>query len=187
MNVLKRLLPYILLNILVSAATTWAVLNWWNSGRTLLPATQAQPGLEAPANAASLANPTPFSPGATPIPSGVTPIPSGVTPIPPGVKVIEIAEVSGAGSLGAEGVAIRRLGDGELSMSGWRLDDNAGHRFTFPDMALFKGGSIRIFTRAGSNSVNELYWGLKEPVWISGKTASLYDSQGVLRASFAIP
>ena len=166
MNVFKRLLPYILLNILVSAATTWAVLTWWNSGRAPVPTAPAQATLASPATAAVQANPT---------------------PIPEGVKVIEITEVSGAGNLGAEGIAVSRLGDGELSMSGWRLDDNAGHRFTFPDMVLFKGGSVRILTRAGSNTVNELYWGLKEPVWISGKTAGIYDSQGVLRASLTIP
>ncbi len=166
MNVFKRLLPYILLNILVSAATTWAVLTWWNTGRAVLPNVPALATLAAPATTTNPVNPT---------------------PIPAGVKVIEIGEVNGAGSLGTEVVAIRRLGDGELNMNGWRLDDNAGHRFTFPDMVLFKGGSVRIFTRSGSNTVNELYWGLKEPVWVSGKTAGLYDSQGVLRASFVIP
>jgi hypothetical protein len=166
MNVLKRLFPYILLNILVSAATTWAVLTWWNSGRPLPINAPTQVSLAAPTSPASQVNPT---------------------PIPPGVKVIEIAEVTGAGSLGAEVVAIRRLGEGELNLSGWRLDDNAGHRFTFPDMVLFKGGSVRIYTRTGTNTVNDLFWGQKEPVWLSGKTAGMYDSQGVLRASFTIP
>jgi competence protein ComEC len=166
MNVFKRLIPYIILNILVSAATTYAVLTWWNTNRPAQPTTAALSTQVLAPTAANPANPT---------------------PIPAGVKVVEIIAAAGAGNLGNESVTIRRLGDGELSMNGWRLDDNAGHRFTFPDVVLFKDGSIKVFTRSGSNSVNELYWGLKETVWATGKTVSLSDSQGVLRASFTIP
>jgi hypothetical protein len=166
MNSFKRLIPYLILNILVSAATTWAVLTWWNTNRVPQPAAVAL---------------------STPILPPTSASPSNPTPIPAGVKVIEIISAAGAGNLSNESVTIRRLGDGELSMNGWRLDDNAGHRFTFPDVVLFKDGSIKVFTRSGSNSVNELFWGMKEPVWASGKTVSLSDSQGVLRASFTIP
>jgi hypothetical protein len=169
MNVLKRLIPFIILNILISAATTWAVLNWWTTNR--MPVSPA-PSLE-------------FIPS-TPT-TGTSSAVSNTTALPPGVKVIEFSEASGAGSLANEMVGLRRVGEGELRMSGWRLEDGSGHRYTFPDMVLNKGGSVRIFTRAGSNTVNELYWGLKESVWVSGKTAGLYDDQANLRATFTIP
>jgi hypothetical protein len=168
MSVLKRLLPFIILNILISAATTWAVLTWWSTNR--MPVTVSpvvEPSQSAPTAAAAA--------------------PSSATPLPPGAKVIEFSEAGGAGSLANEVVGLRRVGEGELRMNGWRLDDGAGHRFTFPDMVLNKGGSVRIFTRAGSNTVNELFWGLKESVWVSGKTAGLYDDQNNLRATFTIP
>jgi hypothetical protein len=166
MNVLKRLLPYIILNILVSAATTWAVMTWWSNAQSSQ--TVAAPAFTLPSQptAASISNPT---------------------AIPTNIKVVEIAAPAGAGNLANESVIIKRLGDGELSLNGWRLDDNAGHRFTFPDVMLFKDGSIKVYTRAGSNSVNELFWGLQEPVWASGKTVSLTDNHNILRASFTIP
>jgi len=167
MNVLKRLLPFILLNILVSAAATWAVLSWWSSNR--MPVTAAT-GVE-PSQAA-------------PAPNSVQP---NATALPLNLKVIEFSDAGGAGSLANEVVGLRRVGEVELHMNGWRLDDGSGHRFIFPDIVLFKGGSLRIFTRAGSNTVNELYWGLKESVWVPGKTAGLYDDQGNLRATFTIP
>jgi hypothetical protein len=101
--------------------------------------------------------------------------------------VIEVGEVVGAGNLNNEGVLLRRVGDGELHLNGWRLEDNAGHRFTFPDIVLFKGGSVRVFSRAGNNTVNELYWSLDKAVWISGHSVVLYDDQGNSRASALVP
>lgn len=164
MSVLKRLLPYLLLNILVSAATTYGVLTWWNLNHD-----PVIPGLTEP---------SPTAPLATVSSSGLLPL---------GVPVIEIGEVNGAGNLNNESVLLRRIGEGELRLNNWRLDDNAGHRFTFPDIVLFKGGAVRVFTRAGSNTVSELYWGLERAVWTAGRTVTLYDDQNNARATFTLP
>jgi len=165
MSVLKRLLPYILLNILVSAATTYGVLTWW----TINYYAPTIPGLVQPSQTAPMATM------------------SSSSLLPLGVPVIEVGEVIGAGNLNIEGVLLRRVGDGELRLNGWRLEDNAGHRFTFPDIVLFKGGSVRVFSRAGSNTVNELYWSMDKPVWTSGRSVVLYDDQGNSRASALVP
>ncbi len=167
MSVLKRLIPYIILNIIVSAAATFAVLTWWNNGRPL------PPGLGAPTALPQLAPATSVLPASTALPADA--------------KVVEIAEVISAGSLSTEALTIKRVGEGELRMNSWRLEDGLGHRFTFPDIVLFKDGSVRVFTRAGTNTVNELYWGLDQAVWSSGKAISLFDNQGILRASLAVP
>ena len=193
MSVLKRLLPYIILNILVSALVTVAVLTWWNGGGRLpaldqfltLPTQTLAPGpdilaLRTPEEGQAQTRET--APPATP-----EPVQPSATPQPATVKLIEIAEVSGAGNLGAEVILLRRVGDGELRLNSWKLDDEVGHRYTFPDMVLFKSGAVRIYTRTGANTVNELFWGLKEAVWTSGKTATLTDDQGNLRASFVVP
>lgn len=178
MSVLKRLLPYIILNILVSVGATLAVLWWWSNTYPTTPTptlalpTQAVPMLTVQAQ--GTAGPQPTAPASS-------------TPQLAGARLVEIAEVNGIGSLGTEMVLIRRVGEGELRLNGWRLDDNAGHRFVFPDIVLNKGGAVRIFTRSGTNTVNELYWGLKEAAWASGKTAALYDDQGNIRAVFIIP
>jgi hypothetical protein len=166
MSVLKRLVPYILLNVIVSAAATFAVLSWWNSGRPL------------PAGWVS-----------TPLPSQASPtsaLPVS-TPLPAEARVVEIADLVGAGSLDAESIVIKRLGEGEVHLKDWRLDDSLGHRFIFPNIVLFKDGMVRVFTRAGTDTVNELHWGLAQAVWSSGKTISLIDDQGILRATLAVP
>lgn len=180
MNVLKRLVPFILLNILVSAGVTWGVLTYWT--QTHPPAAQPtlSPQVLQPATAPAVtAAPATRAPLETPQPSA--------TPQPAGVKLVELAEVGGAGNLANEVILLRRVGEGELRLNGWRLDDNAGHRFLLPDMVLFKGGAVRVYTRSGTNTVNELFWGLKETVWASGKTAALYDEQGNQRAMLLIP
>jgi hypothetical protein len=165
MSFLKRLLPYLLLNILVSAATTYGVLIWW-----------------------SINNPAdPIPSLAQPRPTAVLATVSSSSLLPLGVPVIEVGEVAGTGNLNNEGVLLRKVGEGELRLNGWRLEDNNGHRFTFPDITLFKGGSVRVFTRAGSNTVNELYWGLDRPVWTSGRTVAIYDQQGNSRATYLVP
>jgi competence protein ComEC len=177
MSVLKRLLPYIILNILVSAATTWAVLTWWTNTHPATPT----PNLPLPTQAAPATTAAQGTAGSQP-----TALASS-TPQPAGTRLVEIAEVTGIGSLGTEMVLLRRVGEGEVRLNGWRLDDNAGHRFALPDIVLNKGGAVRIYTRSGTNTVNELYWGLKEAVWASGKTIALYDEQGTTRAVFIIP
>jgi len=165
MSVLKRLLPYIILNVIVSAAATFAVLTWWNSGRPTGPVS----GVILPPEATATAS----LPDATPIPADV--------------QVVEITNIVGTGSVNIEVVTLQRVGDGELHMDGWRLEDSSGHRFIFPDIVLYKGGTVHVFTRAGSNSVNELFWGLSEAVWKSGKTISLFDNHGILRATLVVP
>ncbi len=166
MSVLKRLLPYIILNIIVSAVTTFAVLTWWNNGRPI------PPGLGLPT---------------VPTQAVVASAQVKSTPLPADAKVVEIAEVVGAGNLDVESVVIKRVGVGEVHMNGWRLEDSLGHRFTFPDIILFTDGAVHVTTRAGTNTVNELYWGLTQAVWSSGKTISLFDDQGILRATLTVP
>lgn len=164
MSVLKRLVPYILLNVIVSALVTFAVLTWWTNNRSA----PANPVGVLPTQAAA-ANPVP------------------ATALPMDAKVIEIGGVSAAGALNAEQVTLKRIGQGELRLQGWRIDDNAGHRFVFPDIILYPDGEVHLFTRTGTNNVNDLFWGLAQPVWGSGKTVTLYDQQNILRASLTLP
>jgi hypothetical protein len=98
-----------------------------------------------------------------------------------------IAAVVGAGDLETERVQLIRTGDGELSLDGWRLEDGKGKVYIFPDLTLYKGGTINVNTRNGQDTVQDLFWGLASPIWQPGKTVSLYDDQDVLRASYEIP
>lgn len=164
---LKRLLPYLVLNIVVSALTTLLVMFLWDRSRPVdVPLTVGQ---QPPAAETELA-PTP------------TP------PLPPkDAQVIEIENVYGAGDAETEMVALQRVGEGALWMAGWKLKNNAGESYTFPALTLNKGASIELYTRSGLDSALKLYWGQTKSRWASGDTVTLVDTQGTVRATYEIP
>lgn len=101
-----------------------------------------------------------------------------------------IDSVIGAGDLETERVLLKQRGEGELSLVGWRLEDGQGNIFAFPQfpqLILYKGGAVNVYTKAGNNSVVDLFWGLDLPVWASGKMVILRDPQGNERATYLIP
>jgi hypothetical protein len=178
MNNLKRLYPYILLNIFISAATTLAVLWWWDKTQRV-----DIPIAPTTAPAAALA----VNPGDAAGPSA-TESPAVQPTLPPLTEpVIKIDNVFGAGDAQNEVVLLTRIGEGELQLAGWKLVAGADQSFTFPELSLNKGGAVQVFTRAGKNTVIELYWGLSDPVWQTGKTVTLLDTAGNVRATYTIP
>jgi protein-disulfide isomerase len=100
---------------------------------------------------------------------------------------LQIAEVIGAGDLQSERVLLRHVGDEEISLIGWQLQDEDGHVFTFPALTMFSGGAVMVYSKAGTNSVVELYWGLTEAVWSEGEIVFLIDPNGNLQAVFEVP
>jgi LysM repeat protein len=118
-----------------------------------------------------------------------TPPASGTsTPLPPGFDPeIEIVTVVAAGNLADERVVLRLNGDGELALLGWSLQDEDGNLYVFPELTLFKDGAVTVYSKAGTNNVVELFWGLGKAVWESGETVSLVDPQGNEQASYVIP
>ena len=110
-----------------------------------------------------------------------TPLPAGFNP------QIEIVNVVAAGNISDERVVIRLGGDGELALRGWHLVDEDGNLFVFPELTLFKDGAVTVYTKAGTNNVVELFWGLNEAVWESGEKVSLVDPDGNEQAVYTIP
>ena len=160
----RRLFPYLILNIIVSAATILTILWLWDRSRNI------------------------DLPVLTPLPIASTATPEDTPTLPPlNRPVILIKNVFGAGDLQNEVVLLNRQGEGMLELTGWQLKDGNGHTFTFPKLVLNQDGAVQVFTRAGADSVIELHWGLDQPVWKSGLTVSLLDPVGYLRASFLIP
>jgi len=226
----KRLLFYILLNVIVSACTTLAVLFVWDQTqgplpRGLLPVAfnrlSSPKNTPAPAQtpqANALPHPTPteavivyqVQPGDTfdsiaanhnvsvqelVAANGFTrsqPLGAGeVLRIPVYAKGnVVIDSVIGAGDLDSESVRLKYSGKGELSLVGWRLEDDRGNVFIFPQapqLTLFADGAVNIYTKSGVNTVVELYWGLDKPVWASGSTVILRDAQGNVHARYQVP
>ena len=162
----RRLFLYLLLNVFISACVTGAILFWYdrNYRATLSPA----------------------QPVALPAESGQPVAP--VENYQPDEQIpVEIISIVGAGTLGAEVVVIHYSGEGELGLSGWQLRDSDNNTFTFPQLVLYTNGAVQVHTATGTDTVVDLYWGLREAVWQSGETANLYDPQGNLRAIYNVP
>jgi hypothetical protein len=162
---LKRWLPFLLVNIIISAATTLLVLTIWNKSNT-----SSSIEIQTPA----VANP-----------SQVEQTPQNVLP-PTDTSVIQIANVFAAGDLQNELMVIERIGEGALNLIGWKIIDQNNNSFVFPEIELVKG-QISIYSRSGNNTVNTLFWGSEEPIWEAGETVKVLDSAGNERAVFEIP
>jgi len=157
------ILPFLLINILVSALTTLGVLWLWN---------RAQTQAVVPTSVAPLAGqPTPLQ---------------GELP-PLDTPVIKIEYTVGAGDLTQEYIRLSRVGEGELDLMGWKLQDDAGHEYIFGNIRLSKDGAMDLYTRAGSDSAIALFWGQPEPLWKTGVKVVLMDWQDNLRAEYTVP
>lgn len=133
--------------------------------------------------------PTPtltLTPTTTLIPTRVvpTPIPTA-TELPPGTIKMVIAEVINPGDITSEAIEIVNEGS-PVDLEGWTLSNGRDDEFVFPPFRLFSGGRVAIHTGVGENTPIDLYWGLNEPVWQVGDTATLFDPDGELHDEFEI-
>jgi pimeloyl-ACP methyl ester carboxylesterase len=66
-----------------------------------------------------------------------------------------------------------------VGMESWTLRDAKNHVFTFPDFELPGGSSVRVWTKAGDDDADDLFWGRRAPVWNNkGDKAVLRDENG---------
>lgn len=162
---MKRWLPFLLVNIIISAATTLLVLTIWNKSTTT--------------NTIEIQTPAVVSP------IQIEQSPQVVLP-PIDTPVIQIANVFAAGDLQNELLVIERIGVGDLNLISWKIIDQNNNTFVFPEIELVKG-QISVYSRSGTNTVNTLFWGSEEPIWDAGETVTVLDSAGNERAVFEIP
>ncbi len=164
---MKRSLPFIVLNIVISAATILIILAIWESTHRI-------------------------APEKTPVFIETT-IPLLTTcqgsEVPEGNPVFIITNVIGTGDLQKEEVELKYLGITQFCMNGWQILDEDGHRFDFPEYFQFysNGAEVKIFSRAGTNTPLELFWGQGKSLWSSGEQVRLLDSQGREQSQFTIP
>ncbi len=163
----RRALPFILLNILISAATMLIVLAIWEAAHRI------------PVSSPSTGNPTPLA--------GMTNC--TISESPDGASVFTITNSMGLGDLQKEEMDVEYTGIGSFCMNGWQLSVGSGEKFSFPSYFQFYSGgvTIKIYSRAGTNTPLELYWGLDSSILRSGSTVSLLDSHGEVQASYKIP
>jgi hypothetical protein len=187
--------------MLVSAATTLAVLFAWDffSGRdliddVLLPQIgQAQPVAAQAATAAAAESAAPAESQAAPAESQAARSQSQAdrpTLPPTDVEVIQITLAAGVGDLNQEVLTLKRVGEGDLHMAGWTLKTESGKVYTFPEspeLVLFAGGAVRLFSMGGTDTATEIYWNRSEPAYASNEQITLLDPQGNVRATYRVP
>lgn len=163
---MKKLLPYLLLNIVVSALTMLLVLVIWDKAR-----------------------PTPNILLAPDLPSQNSTISSTPTfSLPPlDAPVIEIQAVIVPGDLEAERILIRSVSSSAILLTGWKVDNGNGQEYTFPSLTLYPGGVIALYSKTGENTAIDVYWGLSQAAWNSGAAVTVSDSAGNKRIEYIIP
>jgi LysM repeat protein len=128
----------------------------------------------------------PGTPGALPTNAAQPPRPTATRDPNAPLSQVSIREVKSPGALADEALVIANQG-GPVDLAGWTIRDEASHVYTFPALTLFEGGAVTLHTAAGSDTVTDLYWGLTEPVWASGRQALLSDAGGNLHTRFTVP
>jgi lamin tail-like protein len=161
----RKLLLYLLLNVLISACVAGAILFWYDRNyrvATLSSVQPAAPQISQQLAAAATSNPN--------------------TKFP-----VEVVSIVGAGMLDAEWVTIRNAGEESLNLSGWQLKDTDKNVFTFPNLTLNADGAVRVHTGPGTDNVIDLYWNSSVPIWESGEEAQLFDSIGNQQDTYQVP
>jgi hypothetical protein len=163
---LKKLYPYLLLNIAVSALTMLLVLFIWDK-------THPTPNMLLAQD----------QPSQNPI---ITSTPTFSLP-PLDAPVIEIQAVIVPGDLEAERVLIRSVSTSTLNLTGWKVDNGSGQAYTFPSLTLYPGGVIALYSKSGENTAIDVFWGLSRAAWKSGGVVMVTDSAGGKRVEYVIP
>ena len=163
-----RSLPFIVLNIIISALVTIIVLFIWDKTHQV----QTPPDVKTPS-----------------LPQAI--VSGECEPVVPSKseEVVRITNVFGAGNTQEEQVNILRVGDGELCLNGWKLTSERAGSYEFPaHLRLYTGGvTITVYSRPGTDNALELFWGRSSPAWESGQSARIFDPAGNLRAEFTVP
>jgi endonuclease YncB( thermonuclease family) len=99
-----------------------------------------------------------------------------------------VGQVNEDGStLNDEWVEFDNTGSTDQDMTGWSVEDGAGHHYDFPSgYTLTAGGTVRLHTGSGTDSSTDgdLYWGSGSAIWNnSGDTVYLYEPDGTLHTS----
>lgn len=108
------------------------------------------------------------------------------TPPTPDTDGLEL-RVEQPGNLAQEQVQVINDTDAALNLQGWTLSREGGPVYTFGNLPIFPGGSVRLHSGNGEpNSIN-LYWGLAEPVWSSGAVVRLRNPEGAVVTNVTVP
>lgn len=168
MKFLKHTLPFLVLNMLISAATLVAVFYFF--GPKLLALAESR---RAASNREISANTDPKQ---------ELPAQSSAQQLN-----LLIGGVFGAGDLQTEYVLLKNQGKATAELLNWTLKGSRGQTYQFPDLRLAQNGTVKIFSREGTDSVLELFLNSSVPLWQAGDILTLKDADGKIQTSFQVP
>lgn len=98
-----------------------------------------------------------------------------------------IQGVEGVGNLEAEAIVIVNESNLAFNLQGWQVVRDGGPTYTFGNLPIFPGGSVRLHTAAGVDSSIDLYWGQIAALWQPGMAVRLLNAQGTEVHRYVIP
>ena len=106
-----------------------------------------------------------------------------------GTVTIELVHYDAAGddryNLNDEYVVVKNVGTTTINLKDWKLKDEAGNTYVFPDFTLEPGQAVTLHTGSGVDNETDLYWGSNRPVWDNGgDTAYLLNPEGIVVDSY---
>lgn len=107
-----------------------------------------------------------------------TPEPTPTVESPTGIRVVEInADVE---DVTDEYIVLKNTADAPLDLSGWRVKDEDGHVYTFPDgYRLGIDETVTLHSSRGTQTESDRYWWADSHVWdANGDTIAVYDDRG---------
>lgn len=112
--------------------------------------------------------------------------PQRVPPLPAGrpradVTITHIEYNPSGLDVAGEYVVVQNQAERAVDLTDWTLSDLANHTFVFPPLTLKPDLSVRVWTKGGTNTATDLYWGRGAAIWNNiGDRAFLRDREGNL-------
>lgn len=111
----------------------------------------------------------PGAPGTPPQAPGTPAQPApdpGPAPVGTGVAIVHIeTSFETNKDLDQEYVLIENGSGQTIQMKNWTLRDVDDQKYSFPEFELAPGAQVRVWTRAGVDTNEDLFWGRDDPVW----------------------
>ncbi|MFZ6028528.1 MAG: lamin tail domain-containing protein [Chloroflexota bacterium] len=125
---------------------------------------------------------TPTHTATTPPPATATQTATPTVTLSPAIVKITYIEYNPAGDdLPGEYVSIENQGGSPIDLTGWTLSDADAHVYTFPAFTLQAGAAVKVWSRVGTNTGTDLYWGSSQAIWTNtGDCATLQNGSLVV-------
>lgn len=93
---------------------------------------------------------------------------------------VVVKNVVGYGDLASEAVQMSNVGPDPANLEGWTFATPHGDLYTFPAFTLEPGADLTVYTRAGTDTATELFWGRDTAMWRRGELLTLATNEGMV-------